>query len=378
MTLIEILLLAAVLLTALAGIAGALLLARRRGADPEIADLKGRLAQMAESQAATQAGLAERLQSQERAFTRVLEERLGEHSKRIGDRLHETAAKNHETLSDLRERLAVIDKAQSNIAELSSQVVGLQDILGNKQARGAFGEVQLRDIVEKILPPSAYAFQATLGNGSRADCLLKLPNPPGPIVVDSKFPLESYRALVEARDEVSQGQHRRALGADVRKHVQDIAAKYILPGETAESALLFLPSEAIHHELHANLQNIVDEAHRARVWIVSPTSLWATLHTVRAVLKDVRMREQAGVIQAEVASLLEDVARLDKRVGKLETHFQQAGEDVRQIRISADKVASRGARITELQLEEAEEAEDALTAPAPEAAPVIARIGKNN
>ena len=386
MTATEILLLAVLALLGLGAVVAAVVLSRRRGADPEIAALSGRLAQMADSQAATQASLAERLQGQERAFTQVLEERLGELSKRVGDRLHETAAKNHETLSDLRERLAVIDKAQSNIAELSTQVVGLQDILGNKQARGAFGETQLRDIVEMTLPPSAYGFQVGLGENKRVDCLLRLPNPPGPIAIDSKFPLESYHALREARDEAAQTLARRAFTVAVRKHVQDIAAKYIVPGETAESALMFLPSEAVYAELHANFREVVEESYRARVWIVSPTTLMATLNTVRAILKDVRMREQASVIQAEVATLLKDIARLDARVGKLEAHFQQAGEDIRQIRISADKVTKRGERITDLQLEDAEQAEDALAPPAkpPESPPdaeapvasVIARIGE--
>jgi DNA recombination protein RmuC len=345
----------------------ALLRARDRGGS-EAAVLAGRLSQMAESQAAAQAQLAERLQAQERAVTKAVEERLADFAKRVGDRMQEQTTRSQTTLTDLRERLAVIDKAQKNITELSTQVVGLQDILANKQARGAFGEIQLRDIVEAILPPSAYAFQETLGNGKRADCLLRLPNPPGAIVIDSKFPLESYHALREARDEAALVPARRAFTADVRKHVQDIAAKYIVPGETAESALMFLPSEAVYAELHANFRAVVEESYRARVWIVSPTTLMATLNTVRAVLKDVRMREQAGVIQAEVQTMLKDVERLDDRVGKLQRHFDQANEDVRQIRISAEKVTKRGERIVDLQLEDAEEPAEAL-APAPQRIP---------
>lgn len=337
----------------LCGLAGALVFYGRQGLRGDLAGLTGRLSQMAESQAATQAQMAERLQVQERAVTKAVEERLSDFSKRIGDRLQESATQSQTALGDLRERLAVIDKAQSNITELSSQVVGLQDILGNKQARGAFGEIQLRDIVEMTLPPSAYAFQAPLGEGKRVDCLLRLPNPPGPIAIDSKFPLESYHALREAKDDAAQVLARRGFSVAVRKHVQDIAAKYIVPGETAESALMFLPSEAVYAELHANFRDVVEESYRARVWIVSPTTLMATLHTVRAILKDVRMREQAGVIQAEVTTMLKDVERLDMRVGKLETHFHQAGEDLRQIRISADKVTKRGERIGELQLEDA-------------------------
>ena len=346
------------------GVLAALLLMRGRGG-ADVAEVAGRLAQMADAQAAAQALLAERLQAQERAVTKVVEERLTDFSKRVGDRLQQSATQNQGALTDLRERLAVIDKAQKSITELSTQVVGLQDILANKQARGAFGEIQLRDIVEAVLPPSAYAFQVTLSNGKRADCLLKLPNPPGAIAIDSKFPLESYRALREAHEEPALTAARRALAQDVRKHVNDIAEKYIVPGETAESALMFLPSEAVYAELHANFVDVVEESYRACVWIVSPTTLMATLNTVRAILKDVRMREQAGVIQAEVTNMLKDVERLDDRVGKLQSHFSQATEDVRQIRISTDKVAKRGERIVDLQIEEAEEEAEteALTQP---------------
>ena len=237
-------------------------------------------------------------------------------------------------------------------------MVGLQDILSNKQARGAFGEIQLQDIVTGALPPSAYELQAGLGNNTRVDCLLKLPNPPGAIGIDAKFPLESYKALREARDDASAVQARRAFGADVIKHVKDIAEKYIVPGETAESALMFLPSEAVYAELHANFRNVIEESFRRRVWIVSPTTLMATLNTVRAVLKDARMREQAGVIQAEVQKLLGDVGRLDDRVGRLNKHFDQTAEDIRQIRISTDKVTKRAERIDEIQLGDERPTED--------------------
>ena len=325
---------------------------RGRGRNDGMAALRGRLSQLAESQAAQQALLTERLQAQERILAKTLDDRLGEVSKRIGDRLTESQTKQQEGLTDLRERLAVIDRAQQTITELSGQMIGLQDILANKQARGAFGEIQLRDIVATVLPPSAYEFQAGLAGGLRVDCLLKLPNPPGPIAIDAKFPLESYRLLREAKEEREKTLAARAFAADVRKHVRDIAKKYIVPGETAESALMFLPSEAVYAELHANFQAAIEESYRARVWIVSPTTLMATLNTVRAVLKDVRMREQAGVIQDEVLAMMKDVGRLDERVGKLQRHFDQAGEDIRQIRISAEKVSKRGERIEELQFED--------------------------
>lgn len=318
----------------------------------EVAVLQERLKAMTESQAATQAQITEALRSQERQLAEAIELRLGNFTQRVGERLNEQAQSQSTAMTDLRERLAVIDRAQKNITELSNQVVGLQDILSNKQARGAFGEVQLQDLVQSALPPSAYDFQATLSNGRRADCLIKLPNPPGPIAIDAKFPLESYQALREAQEEPARLAAQRAFANDLRKHVRDIAERYIVAGETAESALLFLPSEAVYAELHANFPNVVEESYRARVWIVSPTTMMATLNTVRAVLRDVRMREQAGVIQTEVQTMLEDVARLDQRVGKLETHFDQASRDIRDIRISTDKVTKRGERIKDLELED--------------------------
>lgn len=328
--------------------------------------LAGRLAQMAETQTTAQTQLAERLQAQERALSRAVEERLADMAKRLDDGLQQSSHRQATTLHDLRERLAVIDAAQKNITELSAQVVSLQDILSNKQSRGAFGEIQLADLVQSILPPSAYEFQATLSGGKRVDCLLKLPNPPGPIGVDSKFPLESWHLLRAAKDDAERLQAGRAFAADILKHVKDIAEKYILPGETAESALMFLPSESIYAELHANFPEVVEKSYRAKVWIVSPTTLMATLNTVRAVLKDARMREQAGLIQKEVRLLLDDVGRLDDRVTALDKHFNQASEDIRQIRISTDKVAKRADRIESVQVgDEAQEVEVAVTAKLP-------------
>jgi DNA recombination protein RmuC len=315
-----------------------------------VGELQGRLAQMADSQAATQAALAERMQAQERVLARHLEERLAELGKRVGDRLQEQTTQATKSLTDLRERLAVIDAAQKNITALSSQVVGLQDILANKQARGAFGEIQMQDLVQNALPPSAYSFQATLAGGTRVDCLLLLPNPPGSLALDAKFPLESYHALRGAKDEAALTQAKRQFAAALKAHVRAIAEKYIVPGETADSALMFLPSEAVYAELHANFPALVEESFRARVWIVSPTTLMATLTTVRAVLKDVHLREQAHIIQGELRRLLDDVARLDDRAGKLQRHFEQATDDLRQIRISTEKVGKRAERIEELQV----------------------------
>jgi len=340
----------ALVVLAVAVVAAALILALRRGAGS--ARLEDRLTQLTEAQERAQERLGERLQAQERELTKSLDARLQHVTSRVNETLEKTGHQHKTTLDELKERLVRIDAAQQNITELSSQVVGLQDVLANKQARGAFGEIQLKDLVEAVLPPSAYSFQATLANGRRVDCLLELPNPPGSISIDAKFPLEPYHALRAAEDEAQTKAAGRAFATAVNTHVRDIAEKYIVPGETAESALMFLPSEAVYAELHANFGDVVEKSYRARVFIVSPTTLWATLNTVRAVLKDVRMREAAGVIQLEVQTMLEDVTRLDKRVEALQRHFDQAERDVKDIRVSADKVTKRGERIVDLQLAE--------------------------
>ncbi len=346
-------------LLALVGGIGAMWFTMRRRRDDEIALASAllRVQEVTEKLGANQAALSERLGTNQGVLADRLQQtqttmtqQLEALHKRLGDGLTQQTEKTGETLKTLHERLAVIDVAQKNITDLSQQMVGLQDILSNKQARGAFGEIQLNDLVTAILPPSAYKTQATLSNGKRADCLLLLPQPPGPIVIDAKFPLDSFQSLRSAEDETSKVQASRAFSADVRKHINDIADKYILPGETAESALMFLPSEAVYAELHANFRNVIEDSFKRKVWIVSPTTLMATLNTVRAVLKDARMKEQAGVIQAEVMRLIEDVTRLDKRVGNLRSHFSQADKDIGEIETSARKIISRGEKIEAVQL----------------------------
>jgi DNA recombination protein RmuC len=333
----------------IAGLTLAFLAFGRRGADGGAHQLTGRLDQLAAQQAAAQNALSERLQAQERALATKLDERLNSLQDRVGQTLQSSAEQAGQSMTDLRERLAVIDAAQKSIVELSSQVVDLQNVLSNKQARGAFGEVQLQDIVQSSLPAQSYVFQAQLG-GKRVDCLLTLPNPPGAIGIDAKFPLESYRALREARDEAATVQARRDFTIAIRLHVKAIAEKYIVPGETADSALMFLPSEAVYAELHAAFPSLVEEAGRLRVWIVSPTTLMATLTTIRAVLKDVRMREQAHIIQRKVGELGLDVNRLGDRVDKLQKHFGQVVEDVRQVAISSDKIAQKAAAIKDVEI----------------------------
>jgi len=359
---------------AIAAIAAVILL--RRNGSSDVAALTERLTQMTELHAAAQVQLAQQLQAQERALAKSIDERLAQSTSRVNETLEKNSHTQKTSLDELKERLVRIDAAQKNISELSSQMVGLQDILSNKQARGAFGEIQLHDLVSKVLPPGGYDTQATLSNGRRADCLLKLPNPPGPIVIDAKFPLESYRALQNAESEDARKAAGRAFAADVMKHVNDIAERYILPGETADAALMFLPSEAVYAELHANFAGVVDKSYRAKVFIVSPTTLWATLNTVRAVMKDVRMKEAAGLIQREVMTLMTDVQRLDKRVGKLQSHFDQAGEDMREVRISAGKISKRGENIRNMEIEKPAADEESLlssaSAPTP---PKLQEIG---
>jgi len=337
---LTIVLLAAVALLALVLV---VVLLRQGGNGREAEQMRQQLALALSQQAETVQRVERSLREQEQALSKVVDERLDRTEKATG-----------QIVTDLRERLARIDEAQKKIGELSTQVVSLQEVLSNKQARGAFGEVQLNDLVQNALPPSAYEFQSTLSSGARVDCLLKLPNPPGPIAIDAKFPLESYSALraVPAGDAAALAIAQRGFRQAIRKHIADIRTKYIVSGETAESALMFLPSEAVYAELHASFTPLVEESYKARVWIVSPTTMMATLNTVRAVLKDVRMREQAGAIQKTVGLLLDDVKRLDERVDKLKSHFAMTEKDLREVDISADRITKRGERILEVDLGE--------------------------
>ncbi|MBL4929624.1 DNA recombination protein RmuC [Fuscibacter oryzae] len=295
------------------------------------------------------------------AMLQLMETRLTEVQRQMNEALHGTATRTARSLGDLHQRLETIDKAQANIEKLSGNVLSLQDILSNKQTRGAFGEIQLNDIVQKALPADAYTMQATLSNGRRADCLIHLPNPPGPIVIDAKFPLEAYEAIRRADTPRMAQEAATLMRGAVRAHIRAISEKYILEGETADGALMFLPSEAVYAELHANFPELVREGFTARVWIVSPTTCMATLNTMRAVLKDARMREQAGAIRKELAALYTDVTRLTERVGNLDRHFGQAAKDLEEIKISSDKASRRARRLDNFDFEEL----------APETAPQI-------
>lgn len=303
--------------------------------------LSGGLHHVSEASAAAQAKLLQ-----------LMEARLAEVSRGMTDTLHGTATRTARSLGELQQRLETIDKAQANIEKLSGNVLGLQDILSNKQTRGAFGEIQLNDIVHKALPSDSYTMQATLSNGKRADCLIHLPNPPGPIVIDSKFPLEAYEALRRATNNLEVIEAQRMMRITVRNHIKAIAERYIIEGETADGALMFLPSEAVYAELHANFPELVRDGFAAKVWIVSPTTCMATLHTMRAVLKDARMREQAGAIRKELALLHGDVERLGERVGNLDRHFGQAAKDLEDIKISSEKAGRRAKRLDNFDFEE--------------------------
>jgi DNA recombination protein RmuC len=282
----------------------------------------------------------------------MMEERLAKVQLQMNENLSHSSRRTAQSLGDLQQRLSTIDKAQEKITKLSGDVLSLQDILSNKQTRGAFGEIQLTDIVSKALPSDGFELQATLSNGKRADCLIKLPNPPGPIVVDSKFPLEAYEALRNASSETETSTAVRSFRISVRKHIKDISEKYIIEGETADGAILFLPSEAVYAELHANFSDLVREGFSARVWIASPTTCMATLNTMRAILKDARMREQAGAIRNELTLLYHDVDRLGVRVESLDRHFNQAAKDISDIKISADKAGRRAKRLDNFDFEE--------------------------
>ncbi len=293
---------------------------------------------------------------------------LAEMQERMKETLHGSSKQTATSLTQLQERLAAIDKAQDNITKLSGDVLSLQDILSNKQTRGAFGEIQLNDIVSKALPSDSYSLQATLTNARRADCLIHLPNPPGPIVIDSKFPLEAYEALVGATNDIEFKAAAQMFRSTVRKHITDISEKYIIDGETADGALMFLPSEAVYAELHAKFPELVQESFSKRVWIVSPTTCMATLNTMRAILKDARMREQAGAIRKELGLLHKDLERLGDRVSNLDRHFGQAAKDLSEIKISAEKAGRRAQRLDNFDFEEL----------APEGHPNVVPLGKTD
>ena len=288
-------------------------------------------------------------------LARLVNERLDSQGQRIGQAMQETSAKTTESLTKLNERLAVIDRAQTNITALSSEIVSLQSILSNKQTRGAFGQGRMEAIIGDGMAANAYAFQSTLSNGRRPDCVIYMPNGAPSLVIDAKFPLESWQRLGEAQSPEEQRQAAAGFKTDMGVHVKAISENYLIAGETQDTAFLFVPSESIFADLHERFEDVVQKAVRARVVIVSPSILMLSIQVIQALLRDVRMREEAHKIQKEVRELLLDVNRLDDRVRKLQTHFQQASNDIGDILTSSGKVTRRGERIEAMEFEEPRE-----------------------
>jgi DNA recombination protein RmuC len=297
---------------------------------------------------------------------RLVAERLDAVTHRLGQSMETTGRNTVESLRHLHERLALIDRAQDNLTELSAQVTSLREVLANKQARGAFGQGRMEAIVRDGLPNGAYEFQYTLSNRTRPDCVVFLPGDVRPIVIDAKFPLEAISALRDAKTEDERKQAGQRLRQDVHKHVSDIAERYLIPGETQEPALMFVPSESVYAELHDGFDDIIQKAYRAQVVLVSPSLLMLAIQVMQQICKDARMREAAHEIRTEVGHLMDDVDRLRERVLKLQNHFGQASDDVVQILTSADKITKRGGRIESLEFEGEETSREARAAiPAP-------------
>ena len=335
--------LAVVALLALTIVAALNMSRRRREAsaqDAQLTELKVRLQTFAEMSVTRQGDLA-----------LAVNERLDRVSQRLGTDLTETSRKTTESLSKLNERLAVIDTAQKNLTDLSSNMVSLQEILANKQARGAFGQMRMEAIIQDGLPKGAFTFQATLSNGKRPDCLLHMPNTKAGVVIDAKFPLEGFEAFRVARGPEEKKEAARRVRVDVARHVDAMAERYFLPGETQDTAILFVPSEAIYADLAEHFSDLVQKAHRARIVICAPNMLMLAVQTMQAILKDVKMREQAHLIQREVSRLMEDMGRLRERVLDLQRHFGQANDDIEKILTSSERIASRGHKIENLEFE---------------------------
>ncbi len=291
-------------------------------------------------------------------LSKTVDGRLEQIGGKVNERLDEGFKKTNETFVSVMARLATIDEAQKKIDGLTTNVVSLQELLGDKRSRGAFGEVQLEGLVRNILSPQAYEMQYTLPNGSRADCVLKLPEPTGMVAVDSKFPLENYHRMFDAASPAERLVAERQFKADVKKHVDDISGKYIIPEVTSDGAVMFIPAEAVFAEIHAHHSDIVDYAMQRRVWIVSPTTLMAVLNTARAVMKDVETRKQVHIIKDELGKLGKDFGRFDERMKKLAEHIRQANKDVDDVQISSRKITEQFARIERVELDQPQSLED--------------------
>jgi DNA recombination protein RmuC len=297
--------------------------------------------------------LLERLAATTESLNTKIDARLGEIAGKVNERLDEGFKKTNETFVSVMTRLATIDEAQKKIESLTGSVVSLQELLGDKRARGAFGEVQLEGLVRNVLPPNAYDMQFTLSTGVRADCVLRLPAPTGMVAVDSKFPLENYHRMFEPGvNDVDHALAQKQFRADIRKHVDDISKKYIIPGETSDGAVMFVPAEAVFAEIHAHHAETVEYASAKRVWIVSPTTLMAVLNTARAVLKDVETRKQIHVIKDSLSRLSVEFGRFDDRMKDLAKHIRQAYDDVEKVQVTSGKISQRFAQIEGVELDD--------------------------
>ncbi len=320
-------------------------------------DTEARMADILQAQAEMQGrmgAIAEVFGARQAELTQSLGQRLDAMTGRLGQTMAEQTKSTHESLAKLQERLAVIDTAQGNIQSLAGQVVQLQAILSNKQTRGAFGQARMEAIVADGLPMGGYEFQTTLSNGNRPDCLIHMPNGAPALAIDAKFPLEAWNAIRAADGAEAQKTATQAFRRDLEVHIRDISEKYLIQGETQDTAFMFVPSESVFAEIHENFEAVVQKAHRARIVIVSPSLLMLSIQVIQAILKDARMREQAHLIQGEVIRLMEDVARVDERVRKLQGHFGQAAKDIDDILVSTSKVTKRGQKIEALEFGEGE------------------------
>jgi DNA recombination protein RmuC len=292
------------------------------------------------------------------SLTQATDKRLQEISGQVEKRLAEGFEKTTKTFSDILQRLALIDDAQKKITELSTNVVSLQEVLNDKRSRGAFGEVQLNSLIRNVLPEQSFKLQHTLSNGKIADCVLFLPKPTGNVVVDSKFPLESYRKMADTEaHEIERKSAMRQFKIDIKKHINDISDKYLIDNETADGAIMFIPAEAIFAEIHGHQSDLVEYANKKRVWLTSPTTLMAILTTARSVLKDEATRQQIHIIQAHLSDLAQDFNRFKGRFANLAKHIDQAATDVKQIHTSADKISSRFEKIEQVELVDKESLE---------------------
>ncbi len=335
------------------------------------ADLQEKIAELARSHAEVTGRLrsmGEILGSRQADLARIVAEQLDSVGARVGRSLEDQSRSANESLGKLNERLAVIDAAQARLAGLTEEVIGLKDILANKQARGAFGQGRMEAIVRDALPRSAYEFQFTLSNHGRPDCVIRLPGDERVMVIDAKFPLEAFLALKEAADAEARKAAAARVRGDVGRHIADIKERYFIPGETQDIAILFVPSESLYADIAEHFEDVVQKAHKNRIVIVSPSLLVMAVQVMQALVRDARVREQAHVIQIEVRRLVEDVARLRQRVGKLGAHFGQVQEDVSGIVISADKIAKSGERIDMLDFGKPEAGAEAALA--------LGRVGK--